>query len=194
MRKLPDHLENPIDNLVYIIVEFISPLFHEFGLGPNSITTLSLLCGMYSGYLVYQRQFLWAIVLYSMAYIFDCTDGYNARKYNQESKFGDYYDHFSDVFKFIMVMIGCYLVNVKLFWICMPIVLLDSLLVMVHLGCQEVYYGKNNSDTLNFLGKCPTSSSEEVEGYLKWTRHFGTGTSTLLVILIILVYKFFNKR
>ncbi len=192
MRKLPPHLENPIDNFVYLIVEILSPLMHEFGLNPNSITTLSLLCGIYSGYLVYKRHYLWAIVFYSMAYIFDCTDGFNARKYDQETKFGDYYDHFSDVFKFIMVMIGCFAVNVQLFWFCLPIVIIDSILVMVHLGCQEVYYGKQDSDTLNFLGKCPTSSRKKVEGYLKWTRHFGTGTSTLLVILIILVYKLFN--
>jgi phosphatidylglycerophosphate synthase len=192
MRKLPIHLENPIDNIVYLIVEILSPMFHNFGLGPNSITTMSLLCGIYSGYLVYKRQYLWAIVLYSTAYIFDCTDGFNARKYNQETTFGDYYDHFSDIFKFIMVLGGCYLVNSKLFWLCLPVILLDSWLVMVHLGCQEIYYGRNDSDTLNFLGQCPTSCQRNAAEYLKWTRYFGTGSSTLLVIVIILFYKYFN--
>lgn len=191
MRKLPAELENPIDNFVYIIVDFLSPLFQDFGLGPNSITTLSLISGVYSGYLAYKRMFIWAMVFYSLAYIFDCLDGYNARKYKIETKFGDYYDHFSDVFKFIMIMWGCYYANAKIFWISIPFIILDSILVMMHLGCQEVYYGKLNSDTLNFLGKCPTSKRSKVKGYLKWTRYFGTGTSTLLVLIILLAYKVF---
>tara|TARA_B100001059_G_C17650532_1_gene484182 strand:+ start:203 stop:781 length:579 start_codon:yes stop_codon:yes gene_type:complete len=191
MRKLPADLENPIDNFVYIIVDFLSPLFNDFGLGPNSITTLSLISGVYSGYLAYKRMFIWAMAFYSLAYIFDCLDGYNARKYKVETKFGDYYDHFSDVFKFIMIMLGCYFANAKIFWISIPFILLDSLLVMMHLGCQEVYYGKLNSDTLNFLGKCPTSKQSQVKKYLKWTRYFGTGTSTLLVLIILLAYKIF---
>lgn len=191
MRKLPADLENPIDNFVYIIVDFLSPLFNDFGLGPNSITTLSLISGVYSGYLAYKRMFIWAMAFYSLAYIFDCLDGYNARKYKVETKFGDYYDHFSDVFKFIMIMLGCYFANGKIFWISIPFILLDSLLVMMHLGCQEVYYGKLNSDTLNFLGKCPTSKQSQVKKYLKWTRYFGTGTSTLLVLIILLAYKIF---
>lgn len=191
MRKLPADLENPIDNFVYIIVDFLSPLFNDFGLGPNSITTLSLISGVYSGYLAYKRMFIWAMAFYSLAYIFDCLDGYNARKYKVETKFGDYYDHFSDVFKFIMIMWGCYYASAKIFWISIPFIILDSILVMMHLGCQEVYYGKLNSDTLNFLGKCPTSKQSQVKKYLKWTRYFGTGTSTLLVLIILLAYKIF---
>ena len=98
MRKLPNELENPFDNLVYVFVERLSPLFYHFGLTPNSITSLSLLCGIYSAFLLFKKSYFLSILFYLISYIFDCLDGYNARKYKMMSKFGDYYDHISDTF------------------------------------------------------------------------------------------------
>lgn len=191
MRKLPNELENPFDNLVYVLVERISPLFYHFGLTPNSITSLSLLCGIYSAYLLFKKCYFLSILFYLLAYIFDCLDGYNARKYNMMSKFGDYYDHISDIFKFLLLVIVFYLQNKKLFWFVFPIIIIDSIFVMIHLGCQESYYNKNDSETLSFLGICPKDKSM-AKKILRWSRYLGTGTSTLMIIFFIIVYALFN--
>jgi len=50
------------------------------------------------GKLYEENQFALSAFSYLISYMFDCWDGYYARKYNMESKFGDYYDHVSDMF------------------------------------------------------------------------------------------------
>ena len=40
-RKLDNHHENPIDNLIYYIVEFLDPYFYKLNFTPNIIFTLA---------------------------------------------------------------------------------------------------------------------------------------------------------
>ena len=41
MRKIPPNLENPIDNYLLDVCEYVSPTFYNYGFTPNMITTLS---------------------------------------------------------------------------------------------------------------------------------------------------------
>ena len=109
VRKLKEEYENPIDNLIYIIVEKLDPIFYRLNFTPNIITTLSLITGLLSGYYFYKDNIL-CIPLYILSYILDCSDGYFARKYNMVTTFGDYYDHISDVIKSIVIF---YIIYIK---------------------------------------------------------------------------------
>ena len=56
VRKLKEHHENPIDNIIYIIVEILDPIFYRLNFTPNIITTLSLITGLLSGYYFYKDK------------------------------------------------------------------------------------------------------------------------------------------
>ena len=47
-------------------------------------------------YLYYKKISLFAIFFVSLSYFLDCVDGHLARKYNQQTKLGDWLDHISD--------------------------------------------------------------------------------------------------
>ena len=100
-RKLRIKYENPIDNMIYKIVEILDHIFYKLNFTPNIITTLSLLFGLLSAYYFYYNNYL-CIPLYLFSYILDFSDGFFARKYNMITIFGDYYDHISDLIKFII--------------------------------------------------------------------------------------------
>ena len=78
------------------------------------------MCGFSSAYFIYTHQFLLSAALFIFAYIFDCLDGYVARTYNMVTKFGDYYDHVTDVLKLVVFLIALIVVNFKLFLLFMP--------------------------------------------------------------------------
>ena len=40
MKKLPIHLENPVDNSIYYIIEKIEKTVYSIGLTPNMLTTI----------------------------------------------------------------------------------------------------------------------------------------------------------
>lgn len=63
--------------------------------------------------------------------------------------FGDYYDHYSDISKAILILISLYCVDKSKFIMLIPIIILAFVLAMVHIGCQEIYYDTNESQSLN---------------------------------------------
>lgn len=190
MHKIPSYLENPIDNLIFIIVEFLAPYCYMFNIKPNLITTLSIFCGLLSAYLIYIHKFLLSSISYIIAYILDCLDGYVARKYNLVTKFGDMYDHVGDIVKIIAIIIAFCLVNVKLFLIFLPILLYVFFMSCVHLGYQETFYGQPESDFLNILKfLCPANCCEnDLKNNMKYTKFFGIGTLTFSIIILMLIY------
>ena len=87
MRKLPEDLENPFDNLIYKIVESVAPTLYEYGFTPNILTTLGNISTLTFLYFMLNYQFQIAAFFFLLSYIFDCLDGYIARLYNMETKF-----------------------------------------------------------------------------------------------------------
>jgi phosphatidylglycerophosphate synthase len=181
-RKVPENLENPIDNMIYKDMENVGKFFKENNFTPNMLTTISAFFGLLSIYAICKNKFIVAGILYFISYYFDCLDGYYARKYNMVTKFGDYYDHVKD----IVVFMGLIFVLIyKKLHIGLLFIIPFFFLMLVHFGCQEVYYEHNESDTLDFTRYlCPTDDKKELEKIMKYTRYFGCGT----VILIFCLY------
>ena len=103
-RKLPREFENPFDNILIDIANPLTDYLNKYNITPNMITTLSLFLGIRSAYYLQKNKKKEAIIYTLLAYFFDCVDGHLARKYDQVTVFGDYYDHFSDLFKYGILM------------------------------------------------------------------------------------------
>ena len=73
--------------------------------------------------------------------------------------FGDYFDHFSDIFKviFLIFLLHNKLGLTKHFFVILGIMLIFCFAFFVHMGCQQLIYNKpEESPTLSKLEKlCP---------------------------------------
>lgn len=179
MRKINESIENPIDNYLINVADHLSPYFKKINMTPNNITTLSLITGLISAYLIYKEHYISAGIIFFISYFFDCMDGFYARKYKQVSKFGDIYDHVKDVIIFVLTVI---IVSTKTEYkkiLCLIIGIL-TFIALIHLGCQERIYQKNESGTLEFTKKlCPQKD------FIYITRYFGSGTLITVVSFLI---------
>lgn len=194
MSKLPRELENPFDNFFYDIGNLTLPFFKKTHHTPNILTTYSFGFGIFSVYSLYYGQINQFAIAYILSYLFDCLDGQMARQYNMFSKFGDFYDHFTDTIIGLMtwyVMYMRYKPNLKTLMTIVSIVLILFLLMNKHIGCQQKYFkNKENNyteSTDNLITLCP------IETDLKWTRFFGVGTYILFIVGLVYYLEFLYK-
>ena len=67
-----------------------------------------LIFGLSSVYFLKSDKYILSSICYFLAYFYDCADGKMARKYNMTSKYGDLYDHVSDLIKHILLFYVLY--------------------------------------------------------------------------------------
>jgi len=186
--KIAPEYRNPVDSALYIIIRAINPTFWKLGITPNMITTLSLVFSLAGVWLFYKQKMLTlAAILFYIGYFFDCQDGYMARKYNLVTKFGDYYDHISDILKLIALVVAMFLLrkNNTHFLKYFSFIVFLTVLVTIDVGCEERIYNKSEeSDTLKLTQKLCYDKS-----MIKWARFFGPGTLILILGVIMLVYR-----
>jgi phosphatidylglycerophosphate synthase len=187
MRKIDSKYENPLDDLNIAVAEHLSPCFHKMGFTANGITTLSMIFGILSIFLLW-KGYIWGFAItFYISYWFDCMDGYYARRYNNVSKFGDLYDHIKDVVVMVGVLVVFYLRNRGCGWkTWLPIGIGLGILFLTlssYLGCQEKIYPKEDeSGTLNYAKKlCPGDPKKTIQ-VMKW---LGTGTTVIIIIILI---------
>ena len=195
-RKFSGRYDDPIDNLLIDLSSKVEPFFYRLNFSPNGLTTLSLLFGLMTIYLIYQKQFIGAGLSYMVSFFFDIMDGDYARRYNMTSKFGDYYDHIKDIVVGFGVLFALYQnnkfsKNVTIVIVILTLTLLSLMLIQV--GCQEKYKSQikpsNNHDSLRFLMKLCIMDPE------KWLENniFGSGFFNLYLSLLIISYSFTKK-
>lgn len=194
MRKIPIKIENPFDNYIIELSNISLPVVYDYGFQPNTITTLSNIAAIIVVILLFKSQYYLAAFFVIVSYFFDCLDGHMARTYNMVTIFGDYYDHISDTLKFFSILTAMYIVNSKKFFEILPFIITLLVLSFIHMGCQELYYNKDQSQTLSFLKKsCPVSdkpSKNDLINVMKNTRLFGTGTLFLGLTIAVIYYNF----
>ncbi len=187
MRKIPKKYENPLDNVLIDLADFLSPCFKKMKFTPNWITTISLIMGLLSIYALWNGMIGFFIFFYFLSYFFDCFDGFFARKYDQVTKLGDFYDHVKDIIVALALMAVVIYRNKcsSKIWIpVMIIFIIFTILAYAQMGCQEKFYDKNESGTLN-LGRhlCPGNEKKN----MKWLRFFGMGTWVIITITLVIV-------
>ena len=216
-RKIPEHLDDPIDNILYRFCDLLSPAFKATNHTPNLITTYSLITGILSCYFLYTGRIELFISLYFISYFFDCFDGYFARRYKMTSKFGDIYDHAKDTVVSILLLVVVFL-RYRVTFPNLLIMVILFILFTVHMGCQQKYYKqekkenkekneeKKENKEKNEEKKENKENKEENETidayevmckdskYLRYTRFFGPGMLTLFTIGMIMWVWYNNKK
>ena len=182
MRKIESKFENPIDDILINLCDKTQGFFHNLGFNPNAITTLSLILTILSAIEINNNNFKLAAIYFFVSYIFDCMDGNMARAYNQETDFGDIYDHVSDKFKVILILYVLFKKDSDKFLNFLPLIIASIILPPIHLGCQEKIYDSDESSTLKFTKKMCKNPHK----YIKYTRFFGCATWTIFIILVVI--------
>lgn len=186
-RKIDREMENPIDNIVLdYICEPVSNILRSTSekITPNMITSVGLAIGIACIYAIYQGYYKTGFALYWLCYIFDCLDGYYARKYNMITRFGDFFDHFRDVFVILVVII---LVFTRLKSNIMKQLYIISLIIIAvgtstHFAAQELNtVSTEHNECLGML--TPLCKHKD---YINYTKYMGCGTFTLILSLYIL--------
>lgn len=182
LRKVPEHLASPIDNIFYRLSDMICPSMKESGWTPNKITTVGLVFGLISIYLIHTEQYFLGLIFLWLCFFSDCLDGHFARKYDMVTKFGDYYDHFRDIFVVVTIIILIYkkLKSGKKFFVL--VTLIFAYLMMVQIGCQEMNSSfPEHNDCLDIFKRlCPNPE------LIVYTRFFGCGTFIFVISLFLI--------
>ena len=194
-RKIPRDLDNPFDNILIDIVEWMNPYFKRLHFTPNMITTLSLIFGIIFNIAFYKNYYIFAALSILISYYFDCMDGNYARTYDMQSRFGDLYDHVKDwtVFIIFIIIFFTKATSLKFKLICILILIIVCLGTILHAGCTEEYIRKNSKSTMNSIALdcvsfCPNMKT------MRWTKYFGCGTLNITIAVIVLLhYKMVKK-
>ena len=201
MRKIPSEIENPFDDLLINISEYLAPYYKQLNFTANGITTLSLITGIYSIFLYTNQYYYLSALFFIISYYFDCQDGYFARRYNESSQFGDYYDHIKDIIINasigILLFLQYFQIKSNIKYIILIIVILILATLQVHMGCQEIYFNKNpeSSQVLNPLKKlCPAKNKNDIYNVMQYTKFFGSGTFILLIVVLILLSPLIDNK
>ena len=179
-RKIDYTIDSPIDNYILYIIEYVAPLFNLLNITPNILTTISLLLSINGIYHVSINNYKYGAILTFIGYMFDCSDGYIARRYNQGSEFGDIYDHTSDIFKmiFLVIMIIKSTINYRTKVIFMVIFCIFMMLSNAYLGCVELYQPTN-------CILAPLKMLVPDKSYIIYLRYTGTGTFFMIISTFI---------
>lgn len=186
-RKISGFHETVIDDCLIKICEPASSFIHSKSKGtvtPNMITTVGLMVGVGSMFALVKNRYLLAFALLWICYWFDCLDGFYARKYKMETEFGDYYDHFRDIFVLGLVIILLFLKLKGIYKVFFVIAVgLSLFLLLQHMGCQELNsdYQKANGSLKPLTNLCPHKTM------ISLSRIAGCGTFVLVVSFFILI-------
>lgn len=195
MRKLSRDLENPLDNVIIDLCEQMNPFFSKLHMTPNDITTLSLITGLLSIIFIYKGFPVVAVIFYFLSYVFDCADGFYARRYKMCSKGGDLYDHVKDwVVNILYAYVLYYKYSHKLtkhqWMIVVGITVFLLVMQSFYFASQECYYGKlDQIPSLSWLGGL-VKNKNNAKNILSFVRYFGCGTYILYVIGLTLYLEY----
>ena len=192
VNKLPVDLESPIDIKIYEQIDHTLPTYNKMNFSPNTLTTISFLFGLSGVYAAYKDYFMTAGILFFIAYYYDCVDGKYARKYNQVTKFGDYYDHVADFTKFGLMFYVLYFKlqskSVKTKTILISILVILLILAVLQFGCQEYLYGEGESPTLAWTKKFVKKS--KCNKQVSYTKYFSITTFAIYVCIVLFIWKY----
>ncbi|GAX86854.1 conserved hypothetical protein [Lebetimonas natsushimae] len=152
---------------------------------PNQITFISFIVAILAGEAFFKGYFILGAILYQLSFIFDIVDGALARVTNQSSKFGAFFDVFTDWIKAPLLFVIIFLKTnhyyslifllLLLFWLCLANKYNDMLFYKGTKSISKNIAEKSFSE-MNFIEKYffymkknhiqPFPSTVEVEGFL----------------------------
>ena len=137
--KIAKKFENPIDNfIVHQLCEPVSETLYKHKIYPNIITIIGFILAKFGFICLYYYKIYHFMIFNILAYYCDCLDGFIARKYKQQTKFGDYLDHITDLLQVLAII---YILIMRYNIIQFPKLISISLTIIILFcmaqGCQE---------------------------------------------------------
>ena len=158
--------------------------WHDIGATPNTLTTLGVLSSAAALYYMYKGSFHGLLPFAILRWYFDYADGILARKYDQVTVFGDYYDHTNDLIFVGGIFIIFLLKSKKYGYVAASIFALFVVLNLIQTGCIEKETDAEEEDTLSkFKSWCVAPKSMK---YLD--------TTTLSIVAIVLITIFVSNE
>ncbi len=188
VNKIPRELENPIDVILLDQVDRDLEFYKKLGLTPNGLTTIGLILALLGIYSFYKDYNFLGGLLFFISYYFDCADGKMARKYNMFSKYGDLYDHMSDLIKLFLLFYVFYIKSFNKFIKVLVLTIIMFTITMFHMNCQEIIYNKKSESSYLNVFNLNTQNCDTKMNYLKY---IGSGTPILFLTLCIILWDTF---
>lgn len=188
MSKVSEEYKDPIDLLLLgnTSNNFLDVLY-SLGVTPNILTTLSNIFRGFALYFLFSGKKLLFVILFILGYYFDVLDGHFARRYQMFSKFGDFYDHFSDaIFGFILVYYlfkWSSLPNSKYYWPVIIFYVLTEILMFTNVGCIQKIQNSPNPESQDIY-KALCAEKE----WIHFTRYFGSGPNILKTVALATIF------
>jgi phosphatidylglycerophosphate synthase len=183
-KKIKSEHQDVIDYQLDKLVLKLNPYFKSLDFTPNMITTLSLIFGIISLYLLKEGKSIYAGIAFFISYFFDCQDGNYARTYNMVSKYGNLYDKASDAIVVLGLLYVMFTNRYDHKFMCGTTVcgIIIGILAMKYYIKQDEYYDAIKTKTEN-----------EVDmSQMKYLRFFGTGSAATFVTIAIIISGFYK--
>ena len=175
--KLNPNEEHPLDILIYKVTTPLLPIMYATNHSANTITSYSFFFGLLSLYSLWTGYVGLFVVFYLISYVFDCMDGQFAREYNMTTRFGDFYDHTTDMIVYIGIAVVVFqkkkrpMTNTVLL-----ILILTVSMVIMSIGCQQRRKPAHiGPETLDLAMKTCGDAN-----WIQWTRFTGPTLRELL--------------
>ena len=108
-----------------VTYKFVDMISNE-SMDPNIITAINIIPSILSLYFLHMNNYIFFFVFLFIRLILDCLDGHVARKYNKVSEFGNYFDHYTDLVYYVLLIIFLtYKINIII------MILLTSVLILL---------------------------------------------------------------
>ena len=187
MEKMGKPLKDGLGHGDALISHMILPtvdFWHDIGATPNVLTTLGVATSGAALYYMYHGCFHGVLPFALLRWYFDYADGMLARKFDQVTVFGDYYDHANDLLFIAGIFVIFLMKSTKHAWLPASIFVVFVLLNLVQTGCIEKETNNDVEDTLSkFKSWCVVP---ETMKYLD--------TTTLYIVTLILIAWFVSRE
>ena len=181
------HADLCISRWILTTVDF----WHHLGATPNALTTLGNIATIVGLFYMYKRCFHAVVVFALLRWYFDYADGMLARKFDQTTVFGDWYDHISDLLFVIGILVILLIRSKKYKFVSAGIFLFFVLLALIQTGCAEKENEDEEKNSLSVLeGLCV---APETMKYFDTTLLYVV-TLILIALFVSREYNIFDRR
>ena len=184
------HSQEPWINVLllkHITVPLVFFMVNFTNITPNIISILSLFFGIASAIFYFTGDVLWGCCLYSIAYIFDATDGKVARIKGEGAIYGSWVDIFVDRFNLVIISTAIsynffVIYNEAYFF------LINSIFLgLAFIGWESRY----NIDAYKVRFSVHPKEDAELSSYTKWCMRKGLVKEPISLPEIFLFYLLF---
>ena len=169
------HIDTIITKLCLQTLDF----WNGIGATPNLLTTLGLVASVLSLYFFYHKNAKYAILFLLIRCYFDYADGLLARKFNQISEIGDWYDHVTDWLYGVGIFTVIYKISDSRL-LHLSFVAFFTFSYLIHMGCIEKEYIKHSQKETTISRLRHYSVKPELMKY------FDNGTLYLAIIMVMI--------